>query len=328
MTPRKGAAGKRPRNLVGQRDALVSPRYAGSATFARLPMLEEVPDWDVAVLGIPFDSGVSYRPGARFGPAHVRQASRLLRPYDQDLALAPFAAMQVVDAGDCDCTPYDIKQAIGQIEARVTPLIDQGHSLVAIGGDHTVALPLLRAVGRKHGPVAVVHFDAHLDTWDTFSGAAYTHGTPFRRASEEGWIDREHSIHVGVRSSIYSPADLEEDGRLGFTLIRASELDSEGVAATVSRVLKRVGTAPIYISIDVDVLDPSHAPATGTPEAGGLTSRELLAILRGLAGCHIVGGDVVEVAPAYDVAEITGVAAAHLIYTLIGLLAVSRTRSR
>ena len=315
------------RAVVGQRDARVSPRYAGLGTFARLPMLEQLSDWDVAVLGIPFDGGTSYRPGARFGPAHVRQASRLLRPYDQDLGLSPFAQLQVVDAGDCDCTPYDIKQAIDEIEARATTLIDKDRNLVAIGGDHTVALPLLRVVGRRYGPVAVVHFDAHLDTWDTFYGASYTHGTPFRRASEEGWIDRDHSIHVGVRSSIYGAEDLAEDGRLGFILIRASELEAVGVAGIVARIISRVGIVPVYISIDVDVLDPSHAPATGTPEAGGLTSRELLAILRGLSGCRIVGGDVVEVAPAYDVADITGVAAAHLIYTLIGLIAVARAHS-
>ena len=310
--------------VVGPPDALSSPRYAGLGTFARLPLLEQVPDWEVAVQGIPFDSGVSYRPGARFGPAHVRQASRLLRPYDQDLGLATFGEVQVVDAGDCNCTPYEIHRAISEIQARSEWLVSDGRSLISIGGDHTVALPLLRTTGSVHGPLAVVHFDAHLDTWDTYFGAPYNHGTPFRRASEEGWIDRDHSLHVGVRASIYSPQDLVDDQQLGFALIRASELEAGTVTEVVDRVRQRVGDRPVYISVDVDVMDPSHAPGTGTPEAGGLTSRELLTILRGLDGLQIVGGDVVEVAPPYDVAEVTGVAAAHIVYTLIGLVVKAR----
>lgn len=309
-----------PQAVIGPRSGLESPRYAGLGTFARLPLLEEVPRWDVALFGIPFDSGVTYRPGARFGPAGVRQASRLLRPYDPEQSMEPFAVQQVVDAGDCDCNPFNIEAAVSQIQSRAGQLLQAGSNIIAIGGDHTIALPMLRAVSSRFGPVAVVHFDAHLDTWDTYFGARYTHGTPFRRASEEGLIDLQRCMHVGVRGSIYSSTDLEDDSRLGFTIVRASDFERSSIDEVAVRVRRRVGDGPVYVSVDVDVLDPSHAPGTGTPEAGGLTSRELLGTLRGLSECHIVGADVVEFAPAYDVAEITGVAAAHVVYCLLGLL--------
>ncbi len=187
---------------LGQVDATVVPRFAGPPTFARLPRIDEVSDVDVAVVGVPFDSGVSYRPGARFGPAHVRESSRLLRPYNPAQDVEPFAAQQVVDAGDLAVNPFDIEQAIGQVEAGARHLLERTGRLLTIGGDHTIALPLLRALHAVHGPVAVVHFDAHLDTWDTYFGADYTHGTPFRRASEEGLLDRSGCQHVGIRGPL------------------------------------------------------------------------------------------------------------------------------
>ena len=193
---------------VGQVDGQKSPRYAGLTTFARLPRLEDVPDYDVAVVGIPFDAGVTYRPGARFGPSAIREASRLLRPYNPALDSMPFADAQVVDAGDIACNPFDIVEALGEIEAGLAELMADGRIVLALGGDHTVALPALRAAHAQHGPVALVHFDAHLDTWDTYFGAPYTHGTPFRRASEEGLIRKDRSAHVGIRGSLYDPADL------------------------------------------------------------------------------------------------------------------------
>ena len=180
-------------------DGTVVPRYAGFSTFARLPRIGDVPTYDVAVVGIPFDAGVSYRPGARFGPAHIRQCSRVLRPYHPQMRVSPFATQQVVDAGDIACTPYDIAKAVGQIEEQASALIADGARLITIGGDHTIAYPLLRAHHRRYGPVALVHFDAHLDTWDTYFGAAYTHGTPFRRAAEEGILDPTGCLHVGIR---------------------------------------------------------------------------------------------------------------------------------
>lgn len=310
---------------LGAVDATVVPRFAGPATFARLPRLDEVERVDVAVLGVPFDAGVSYRPGARFGPAHVRGSSRLLRPYHPRLDVEVFAAQQVVDAGDLAVNPFDLAAAVAQIEAGARALVAAtGATLLTIGGDHTIALPLLRVMHEHHGPIAVLHLDAHLDTWDTYFGAPVTHGTPFRRASEEGLLDRSACCHVGIRGPLYSRDDLPQDAELGFLPIHADELETLGVVGVVERVRDRLGGAPVYVSIDIDVLDPAHAPGTGTPEAGGLTSRELLGILRGLDGLDLIGADIVEVAPAYDHAELTGIAAAHVAYELLALLARRR----
>ncbi len=305
----------------GPVDASVVPRFAGIATFARLPRLDEVHHADIAVVGVPFDSGVSYRPGARFGPAHVREASRLLRPYNPAQDVFPFGAQQVVDAGDIAANPFNIGHAVAEIEAAARELRTRADRLVVIGGDHTIALPLLRDIHAQHGPVAVLHFDAHLDTWDTYFGEPTTHGTPFRRASEEGLIDLTASMHIGIRGPLYAKSDLEDDERLGFAIISSEFVEEQGVPAAVERVRARVGDAPLYISIDIDVLDPAHAPGTGTPEAGGLTSRELLRMLRSLSDLRIVGADVVEVSPAYDHAQLTAVAASHVVYELLSAMA-------
>ncbi|NJC68620.1 agmatinase [Planosporangium thailandense] len=310
--------------IRGQVDGMVVPRYAGHSTFARLPRLEDVPGYDVAIVGVPFDTGVTYRPGARFGPAHIRQASRLLRPYNPALDVSPFARQQVVDAGDLPFNPFDIPTAMTQIEDGAYELIRDGGLLVTLGGDHTIAYPLLKAVNRVHGPVALVHFDAHLDTWDTYFDTPLTHGTPFRRAAEEGLFLSGHSAHVGIRGSLYSPNDLADDAELGFTIVHCMEFQRRTVDDVIDRLARAIGDAPLYVSIDIDVLDPSHAPATGTPEAGGMTSRELLAVLRGFDGLNLVGADIVEVAPAYDHAEITGVAAANVAYELVSLAARNR----
>jgi agmatinase len=271
----------RPEGPVGPVDAIQVPRYAGPPTFARLPRIDEVGSVDVAVLGVPFDSGVSYRPGARFGPSHIRQSSRLLRPYNPAQDVMPFGSQQVADAGDLGVNPFDIGEAIEAIEAGAESTLTRASRLLTLGGDHTIALPLLRCVARRHGPVAVLHFDAHLDTWDTYFGAPYTHGTPFRRAAEEGL---------------------------------------DGVIAAMR---ERLGEGPVYVSVDIDVIDPGMAPGTGAPEAGGLASRELLATLRGLSGLDIVSADIVEVAPAYDHAEVTGIAAAHVGFELLSVMAQS-----
>ncbi|WP_270887389.1 agmatinase [Pedococcus sp. 5OH_020] len=305
----------------GPVDATITPRYAGPSTFARLPRLDEVERADVAVVGVPFDSGVSYRPGARFGPAHVRASSKLLRGFNPVQEVEPFAVQQVADAGDIAVNPFDIQEAVRQIEAAARDLVGTGARLLTIGGDHTIALPLLRVMEELHGPVAVVHFDAHLDTWDTYFGAPVTHGTPFRRASEEGLIDKTASMHVGIRGPLYSPEDLSDDQVLGFQVIGCHDMDDLGWRGAVERIRERVGSAPVYVSLDIDVLDPAFAPGTGTPEAGGLTSRELLNILRSFADLNLVGADIVEVAPAYDHAEVTGIAAAHAAYELVSAMA-------
>lgn len=310
---------------IGPIDSSKVPRFAGIATFARLPRLEDLPAGqtaDVAVLGIPFDSGVSFRPGARFGPSAVREASRLLRPYNPALEVSPFANQQVVDAGDLACNPFDIGEAIETIQYEATRFVRDDTRLVAVGGDHTIALPLLRAVADRHGPVALLHFDAHLDTWDTYFGAEYTHGTPFRRAFEEGIIDTEAVCHVGTRGPLYGVADLDDDARMGFGIISSADVMRQGADEVAERLRERVGNRPLYVSIDIDVLDPAHAPGTGTPEAGGMTSRELLEVLRGLRGVDLVGADVVEVSPAYDHADMTAVAASHVAYDLVSLLAL------
>jgi agmatinase len=208
------------------------------------------------------------------------------------------------------------------VQEGAASLLDVGARIVTIGGDHTIALPLLREMTRKHGPVALLHFDAHLDTWDTYFGADYTHGTPFRRAFEEGLLDTSALSHVGIRGPLYSKDDLSDDARMGFGITTSMDVMNQGVPAVVQALRERIGNRPLYVSIDIDCLDPAHAPGTGTPEAGGLTSRELLAILRGLAGCRIVSADVVEVAPAYDHAEMTAVAASNVAYELVSLMAL------
>ncbi|MER7583936.1 agmatinase [Kitasatospora sp. NPDC097691] len=312
---------------VGQRDDSQMPRYGGLTTYALLPRIEEVPHADVAVLGVPFDSGTSFRPGARFGPAHIRENSRQLHPYHQFLDVYPFNCQQVADAGDVAAGPFDIQRAVAVIEAAARRLVEGGTRIVALGGDHTVALPLMRAAAAAHGPLAVLHFDAHLDTWDMCHGASVWHGSPFRRASEEGILDLNHCQHVGTRGGVYDPSELVDDRKAGFERIDSQEFQDRPIDDIVAQIRRRLGARPVYVSVDIDVLDPAHAPATGTPEVGGLTTRELFGTLRGLSGLNIVGCDIVEVAPAYDHADVTGLAAAHTAWELISLIALGENRA-
>ena len=303
----------------------VVPRFAGPSTFARLPELRDVSHCDVAIVGIPFDAGTSYRPGARFGPQAIRQASRHLRTqYHPAYDTEPFAEQQVADAGDIACNPYNIEKAVVEIQKAATELLGKVDRIISLGGDHTIALPLLRAVNHHHGPVALVHFDAHLDTWDTYYGAPYTHGTPFRRAAEEKLFLESASMHVGIRGPLYSRDDLKNDKELGFKVIHCDEFQSEGIEHVVKRIRDRVGDNPMYLSIDIDVLDPAHAPGTGTPEIAGMSTRELVGVLRGLAGLNIISADVVEVSPAYDHAELTSLSAATTVFEITNLFAYSK----
>jgi len=305
----------------------VIPRFAGPSTFARLPELRDVSHCDVAIVGIPFDAGTSYRPGARFGPQAIRQASRHLRTqYHPAYDTEPFAEQQVADAGDISCNPYNIEKAVVEIQKGATELLGKVDRIISLGGDHTIALPLLRAVNHYHGPVALVHFDAHLDTWDTYYGAPYTHGTPFRRAAEEKLFLESASMHVGIRGPLYSRDDLKNDKELGFKVIHCDEFQNEGVDHVVKRIRDRVGDNPMYLSIDIDVLDPAHAPGTGTPEIAGMSSRELVGVLRGLAGLDVISADVVEVSPAYDHAELTSLSAATTVFEITNLFAYSKKR--
>jgi len=307
----------------GPPDARQVPRFAGPDTFARLPRLDDVGEAGVAILGVPFDAGTSYRPGARFGPGAVRAASKLLRPYHPELDTHPWGERQVADAGDAAVNPFDLEAAMTDVERAAASVLERADRLVAIGGDHTIALPLLRALNARRGPPALVHLDAHLDTWDSYFGAGYTHGTTFRRAAEEGLLDTAHSLHVGIRGSLYASSDLDDDAALGYAVISTTQIADQGVLPAVQRIRERVGDRPVYVSVDVDVLDPAHAPGTGTPQPGGLTTRELQALLRGLDGLALVGADIVEVCPPYDHAELTAMAAAQLTYELLALLALS-----
>jgi agmatinase len=314
-------------DVLGQIDATVVPRFAGAPTFARLPRIDQVKKADIAIVGIPFDAGTSYRPGARFGPSHIREASRLLRPYNPAQDAEPFALAQVVDAGDIAVNPFNIDEALGQIEAGIDQIVKAGAKPVTLGGDHTIVLPILRSLHKVHGPIAVIHFDAHLDTWDTYFGADYTHGTPFRRASEEKLLDADACLHVGIRGPLYSASDLPEDASMGFRAIHVTEMDQIGIPAVIDLMLERVKGRAVYVSIDIDVMDPAFAPGTGTPEAGGISSRELLRVIRSLEKVNLVGADIVEVAPAYDHAQVTGIAASHLAYELVTLMARRKKNS-
>jgi agmatinase len=237
--------------------------------------------------------------------------------------VSPWLADQVADAGDLAPNPFNLTEAIEHIEGGAREALARADVILALGGDHTIALPLLRVAHQRHGPIALVHFDAHLDTWDTYFGAAYTHGTPFRRAFEEGLLAKDRCAHVGIRGPIFGKVDLQEDASFGFDIVSTVDVAKAGVDAAIERIRARVGDSPVYVSIDIDVLDPAHAPGTGTPEPGGLTSREAMLILRGMAGLPLVGADVVEVAPPYDHAELTAMAAANLAYELLALFALA-----
>jgi agmatinase len=314
-----------PTRVRGPVDGLAVPRFAGISTFARLPLIDEVQRAHIAVVGVPFDTGTTYRPGARLGPSAIRQASRLLRPFNPHSGTFPFADHQVVDAGDIACTPFSSDQAVGEIEAGMRGLLERAPIPIVLGGDHTVALPVLRCMRAHAGePIAVVHFDAHLDTWDSYFGASYTHGTPFRRAAEEGLLWRQRCVHVGVRGPLYGIEDVADDSDLGFRILSTPFVARTGAQETAESIKAMVGDAPVYVSVDIDVLDPAFAPGTGTPEPGGLLSRELLAVLRHLRGIRLVGADVVEVSPPFDSSEVTALVAANVAYDLISLLAEPR----
>jgi agmatinase len=310
-------------SIVPPVDASSVPRFAGLRTFARVPTLEQAGRADVAVLGAPFDGATTFRAGSRYGPSAIREASLLLRPYNDALGVSPFAERQIVDAGDASANPVDLLQAHQAIEDAAVSLQQLGARVLALGGDHSVSLPLLRAAAAAHGPLSLLQMDAHTDTWDSYFGSRLTHGTMFRRAVEEGIIDGAHSVQIGLRGSLYGADDYAENAALGFTTLLARDLDATGVAGAVELALSRL-RSPVYVSVDIDCLDPAYAPGTGTPETGGLTSRELLAILRGV-GRHVdvAAADIVEVSPPYDPTGATAVAGANIAYELLALLVLS-----
>ena len=289
------------------------PRFAGPSTFARLPELRDVEYCDVAIVGIPFDAGTSYRPGARFGPQSIRQASRHLRTnYHPSYDVEPFKVQQVADAGDITCNPFNINEAIKQIEEGAVDLLKKTGGIISLGGDHTISYPILHSINKKFGKVSLIHFDSHLDTWDSYFGEKITHGTPFKRAVENNYIDPHRSIHVGVHGSTNNEDDFVQDKNMGFTVISGKEIFKNGPYNAIDKIKTIVGTNPCYISIDIDVVDPAFAPGTGTPECGGFSSSEIISILRGIKNLNVVSADVVEVLPAHDNNNIT----AHLASTI------------
>jgi agmatinase len=311
--------------------ALEFPRFAGISTFMRLPHVTDLTmashvqaGVDAAIVGIPFDTGVTYRVGARFGPSAVRQGSRLLRPYNPVQDVTIFDHLSVVDAGDVPVVPGFIEESYAKIVEGLRPIHEAGVVPIGVGGDHSIVLAELRAAAAVHGPLGLAHFDSHGDTWDAYWSQKYTHGTPFRRAVEEGLLDPARAIQVGMRGPLYGPDDLAEGMSLGLEMIAGPELQAIGVDAAAERVRRRVGDGPTFLSFDIDFIDPSCAPGTGTPEVGGPLTREALQLVRGLTGIRFVAFDLVEVLPAYDVAELTAMTGANVIYEFLSLLALER----
>ncbi|KAL4269197.1 arginase family protein [Pleurotus pulmonarius] len=328
--------------------------FSGPLAFSHLPytrcLQEEGVGFDVAILGMPFDTGVTYRPGARFGPYAIRSGSRRQREsrgYTLSWRNNPYeSGLKIIDCGDVPVNPFDNALAVDQMEVAYSTLLDRPvpfkeqvqaskaswvkaqdglihPRIISLGGDHTIVLPILRSLYKLYGPISVIHFDAHLDTWAGYPGqfteqSRVTHGTFFYLAHEEGLMSNT-SVHAGIRCKLAGVDDIENDQEVGFQLISTDDIDDLGIPEVVRRIRERVGDSPVYLSLDIDVIDPGLAPATGTPEAGGWTTREVKRILRGLAGLNFVGADVVEVAPAYDNAEITAIAAADLVHDFLSM---------
>ena len=305
-------------------DPRKSPRFAGIRTFMRLPHVKTVEGVDFAVVGVPFDTGASFRVGARFGPEAIRNVSVLLRHHNEVLDVSIFDHLSGVDYGDLPVNPGYIEDSYEMIEEGLLPILDGGTIPILLGGDHSVTLPILRAVAKKHGPVALVHFDSHSDTGDKRFGRKYTHGTPFRRAIEEELIQPDRSIQVGMRGSIYSRDSLANARAFGLDLVTTNEGRELGIDNLIQRIHKRVGDAEAFVSFDIDFVDPAYAPGTGTPEVGGYTSGEALRLVRGLKGLNLVGFDLVEVLPQYDPSQITALLAANIAYEFISLIALAK----
>src|SRR5262249_50603511 len=293
-------------------------------TFMRLPHVTDPAGVDAAAVGVPFDTATSFRPGARFGPEAIRSASVLLRPYHPALQIDVLEALSVVDHGDLPLAPGDTQGTYRRVEAGLASLVDAGVFPLVLGGDHSITLPELRALARRHGPMALVHLDSHTDTWDEYFDMKYFHGTTFKRAAEEGLIEPAASVQAGMRGSLFAASGLDDARAPGVTVTPAPELRALGPDGYSRTVRERVGDRPVFLSFDIDFLDPAFAPGTGTPEIGGFSTAEAVALLRALAGIRLVGCDVVEVAPAYDgPGQATALAAANVALDLLALHAVS-----
>lgn len=302
-------------------DPLISPRFSGIKTFMRLPHVTTVHDVDFAIIGIPSDAGASFRTGQREGVASIRHVSALLRHHNPVLDISPFEYITGIDYGDLPVVPGYIEETNKQIEENLYPIINAGVIPISLGGDHSITLPELRAVSRKHGPVALLHFDSHSDTEDQYFGKPHNHGTPFRRAVEENLILPNKSIQLGLRGSIYSPNHLQTPKQLGFKIVTAEEMHEMTILQITDKIRSRIEDTRVFLTFDIDFIDPAYAPGTGTPEVGGFTSRDTLQIIRGIKNLQFIGFDLVEVLPAYDPAQITALLAANIIYEFISIIA-------
>ena len=304
-------------------DAQVIPRFAGIRTFMRAPHVTDLAGVDAVAYGIPFDTATSYRAGPRFGPEAIRSASSLIRPYNPGLDVNVVDSLSLVDYGDVPVSPGDTERTYAQIEEALAPVVEAGVFPAAMGGDHSITLAELRALARRYGPLALVQLDSHGDTWEEYFGQKHFHGTTFKRAVEEGLLDAQASVQAGMRGSLYGADDIQVARDLGFTVLTTDELRDLGAAGYGELVLGRVGTRPVFLSFDVDFLDPAFAPGTGTPEVGGFSTAEALAFLRALRGIKLAGCDVVEVSPPYDgPGMVTALAAANVLYDLLSLRAI------
>ena len=286
----------------------------------RLPGTSDPADLDVAVVGVPLDTGTSNRPGARFGPRGIRAESVLIRPYNMATRAAPFDSLRIDDTGDVAASPYDLEAAVDAIETHYDSLLAHDLVIASIGGDHTVVLPILRSMAKKHGPVGLVHVDAHTDINDTMFGSKIAHGTPFRRAVEDGLLDTSRVVQIGVRGTGYAADDFDWSREQGFRVVQAEECWHRSLEPLMAEVRDQVDGGPVYLSFDIDGLDPAFAPGTGTPEVGGLTMPQALEVIRGCRGLDLVGCDLVEVAPIYDTSGMTSLAGANLVYEMLCVL--------
>ena len=309
-------------------DALEAPRFTGPRTYARLPYVKSLEGVDCAVFGMPWDGGASFRPGARFGPEGIRSASGMIRTYNEGIGVQVFGALSVIDFGDAPTVPGYIEDTLGRITEFVRPIAAAGVTPIGMGGDHSVTLAELRALAAVHGPLGLVHLDAHTDLWRSYFGRPYSHGTMFRRAIEEGIIEAARVIQAGMHGPLYEEADLAIPAELGVEMIPWRALASLTPEAFADRVRQRLGEGPSFLTFDVDFVDIAFCPGTGTPEVGGPTSFQALSYLRALKGTRFVGFDVVEVSPPYDgPGQVTALFGANVIFDMLGLVALRRRTS-
>jgi len=300
-------------------DALVFPRFSGVPTFMRLPHIPRAEELDIAMIGVPFDGGTTYRPGARFGPRNIRVQSAMIRPWNPVLQVNPFAKWRIADFGDLSLNPLSIEDTYHRITDQLASVLHAKARPVCVGGDHSILLPILRAIHKQFGPVALIQLDAHGDTWPGYFGSPHSHGTPVKYAVEEGLIAKGCALQVGLRGQVYSEKDFDFAREHGIQIVTAEEFHREGVQL-VNRHLKKLRSVPAYITLDIDVVDPAFAPGTGTPQIGGLSSAQIVELVRSLLGLKLVGCDLVEVSPPYDTGEITSLLAANLLFELLCLL--------